>query len=350
MKHRLLALMCLGAIILTACKGEPSESLQDKENGGDLFPTESYANPFTENEDSNIIGSLHHGFASNEIDENNQIIPIYYNGLELCIEYKVTASGTAKNVGFIIFVDGEPQLYKTSLDGEYSYMSAINLKEDNVSENFSFIFTPSIGKQGEILSLYVMSIYNPNFKPDMISSSNYGMYHSELSAYQNIVFNTDVESPSRNLDQINDLLISSEYLADDIMQKIQSTSMFSLTDEQLNNHVHTTTFYNDENILNSNLSYDRESINVEYMIYGVPTANYKTTFFLNHEPISDSYETVLQKGKLAVISFDIDPSILSGMDTFYAISVPTNELDFKDELVNLKKSQSILLYKYSESN
>ena len=71
--------------------------------------------------------------------------------------------------------DGQPQPYKVNdTAAEYEYCHSFSAGED---QSFSFLFEPVTGSAGDTLALTVVSITNPDFQPDMESTSSYGWYH-----------------------------------------------------------------------------------------------------------------------------------------------------------------------------
>src|SRR5690606_24823954 len=127
-------------------------------------------NPFEVNDEATgILDAMSHGFANPELDESGEArLPLYYDGGELEINYFVNASGRAKNVGFLVFIDGKPQPYKiNTTEARYEYMHIFELEEDDKDTPFTFIFTPVTGKQGDTLDIIITSVYNPAFMPDI---------------------------------------------------------------------------------------------------------------------------------------------------------------------------------------
>ena len=183
----LLALMLLG--ILAGCSGNESPS--------ESSTTESISsqNPFQQNEENPInMGAISHGSRNINLDENERLLPLVYQGEEVYFEYYVNAIGNAKNVGFLMFIDGIPQPYRIdSIDAPNEYMHIFNLESDNIDLPFTFIFSPVIGNQGDDLSVSIISIYNPSFRPDMDKTTSYGGYHEILPAAYTLHFETDAE-------------------------------------------------------------------------------------------------------------------------------------------------------------
>lgn len=133
-------------------------------------PIESPAgNPFQSADNAmGILGSISHGPFEQDFDEIKNRNPFIFDGDEVALKYFINASGMAKNVGFLVFVNGVSQPYKIDdTNAPYEYVHIFNLKEDNADLPFMFIFSPVTGKKGDILDMNVVSIYNPAFMPDM---------------------------------------------------------------------------------------------------------------------------------------------------------------------------------------
>ena len=129
----LVLLMTLG---LQACSIEKDTKEYTTEIEG-LFLTD----PFEEDNytDTEILGWLRHGVKDPILDSNG-IRAIYeYQGDKFELKYQVVASGAAKNVGFLLFLDGLPQPYWVNGEGELDYMHLFRLEEDDQEFSFSFV-------------------------------------------------------------------------------------------------------------------------------------------------------------------------------------------------------------------
>lgn len=128
-----------------------------------------------------VMGSLAHQFTNLKYDNNGEMIPLRYDGGELKIDYSVSASGEAKNVGFLLFVDGFPQPYRLNApEAPYQYMHIIDPEKDDQETPLAFLFTPVTGKQGDTPPVSIASVYSPAFIPDLAATSSYGGYHAIL--------------------------------------------------------------------------------------------------------------------------------------------------------------------------
>ncbi|MBU5266707.1 beta-glucanase/beta-glucan synthetase [Virgibacillus proomii] len=330
-------------------------SSKDMDNAESKDIVHQNQNPFELDEkDSVDLGNIGHGLVNPKLDENGKILPLSYDGGELKIDYNVEAAGKAKNVGFLIFVDGIPQPYKfNSSEAPYEYMHNFDLKEDNVNKTFSFIFTPVTGKRGDTLTVSITSVYNPAFIPDMKESSSYGNYHSTLESVFSLDFNKDADtldaSSIPQYEYISNVRQSAEPITKELMKTQEGFS--TIDSEALEERVFSDLYIDDVNMAKRDNFQVKDSgtIHVTFKLFGHPGVKYRNTFYLNHKAITskdgNSFETVLAKGEAAVIDLDIDLEKSEDFNTFYVVSVPVNAADFPDDVVVSEKTMSKLLYK-----
>lgn len=356
------------AIALTACGATPADEVPDMDSSesGALKSTAEDSSPedlFAFGEGTTILGSLQHnpaGYnASDLLSLADNPIVIDYTGAECSLEYQVTASGSAKDVGFLLLLDNEPIPYKTgNTDADYEYCHTFHLSEDNEPYVFTIYFTPVGGVAGETKPLKLASVYNPEYHPDMVETSNYGSYHditAGLDLYR-VVYQADapdannlpigpiscIENPVEQ-----DSVITSELLAVDWIYggPIDEDTLDTTVRQQL-------IIDGSESPL-ANGNYDcanQDSVHITQYLYGVPGMTYKTTFYLNHQPICDenghsTFTVTLQKGTVHTIEFDLPVSAFGDGVTFYALSLPCNSSDFPDLAVDTAlRTPSVYLY------
>ncbi len=343
-------LLLLALILLaTGCSNEnPNKGEGDTiTNGND--------NPFEVNDDDTVVmGYVSHGFDNPEVDENGEMLPIHYKGEELKIDYSVSASGKAKNIGFLLFVDGIPQPYKfNNTEAPYEYMHIFDLEKDDKDTPFTFLFTPVTGKKGENLNVNITSIYNPAFMPDMEKTSSYGGYHTTLQALSSLFFDEDVSGTTSipKYDYLRNIRQSTEQVTKELMEKHEKHSAMKIDLETLEKLVINELNLDGDGVMNvDNFQVnDSGTLNVTFKLFGHPGLKYLNTFYLNHQALSTkdgktSFEMELAKGEVAVMDIEIDLERLEDFNTFYVVSVPKNIEDFPEESL-LQKSESILLYK-----
>ncbi len=298
--------------------------------------------PFKEAESQmKVLGSLGHGL-NDKLDENEFI---EYSGTDVEVDYYVELEGNVNNIGFLLFLKGEPQPYKIKgAETEYEYMHSLTVDEER--KQFTFQFTPIVGKKGEVLELQVISIYNPVFMPDMTTTSAYGNYHHALpTIIDRVKMVENAPDQGVSLEGYNgDIVISPSQQAVNITEEFLDVKFHKIEMEELNTYVFSRILYNGEaTYSNINLS-QLDKFEVSYCLFGVPNAEFVTTFYINHKPIY-STEVTLQKGKYEQIDLELDTTQLDGLNSFYVMSVPKTERKYDEEIVGMDKTDTILLYK-----
>lgn len=284
-----------------------------------------------------VIGTLGHGIAEYLTDETAGKSYITYEGGELEIKYGALATGMAEQgVGFMIFIDGKAQVYRTEDESGYQYMHTCYF-QDNVDNRFSFYLTPSTGQTGDELEIYIASVYYPEYKPDMITSKGYGIYHHMTgSSYTLKYYATPVQMQD---DVWNTGIVTAVGTRERLISEGERTSrMPSLyIDSQ------------DVSAGNYYVTGEKTKLQVRLEVMDPPGAEYGCTFFIDHEAVSKSWDEALhiciQSGKAAVIEAELDISALEGGDTFYAVLVPCDKAQIDELDLGVEKTNSVLLVK-----
>ena len=305
------------------------------------------------NEESTIIGQLSHGVVDPILDETGLQAVCEYTGGQLKLDYSVTATGSAKNVGFLLFLDGIPQPYQVNGTGDINYMNMFQLQQDNVEYKFSFVFSPVTGTLGETLPLKIYSVYCPQYQPDMVSSYSYGIYHSILESSVNICFRADATPKEVMTDlkiktALSSVRISNKNITDDFITANfgNDLSVENLLEDSIYDFVN----YNGEKAYESLDVTNQESVRVSYQMMGMPGAIYRISLFANHEPLTEGSSIVweVETSENAIVTFeaDVDASVLEDFTTFYVFACPIDDGYASDSTVLLgKKTNSILLYR-----
>lgn len=345
-------LILLLAVAMTACTPQRVDSSGPLSNG----PISSQTNPFEDASEvpDGTLGSIGHGPARTNQDENGNKLPFVYQGGVMRIPYEVSASGKAKNVGFLVFVDGIAQPYQTDADPTYRTMHVMNLEENDKKYPFSILFEPVTGKKGDTLSLMIVSVYAPDFIPDMVNTSSYGMYHDTLAAEYELTFEADAQNPSSSdlphYLQLQNVKQSTQPVTQEYLDSLSIYSgMQDVTLEMLNKQVFAQQFFDGEGGLLSNLHVNQDgTLHITFQIVGYPGARYRSTFYINHEALADgettSFETVLTKGNVSVIEADLALSQLEDLNTLYVVSTLCNVQELWEDGIFLNKTDSVLLY------
>ena len=128
MRKRLIAvpLLCGALLSLAACGNYAIP---------DSAPPPSQAvaaNPFdAAEEEAGFLGMLTHAAASPDFSESGERLPFPYDGGEFRLEYQFSLTGKMDTVGFLLFLDGQPQPYKVNEPtAEYEYCHSFPAGED----------------------------------------------------------------------------------------------------------------------------------------------------------------------------------------------------------------------------
>ena len=217
MRQRLIAvpLMCGALLSLTACR---NYAIPDS-----TPPSQSAAaNPFED--EAGFLAALTHGSASPDFSESGEHPPFSYDGGEFQLAYQYSVTGKLDAVGFLLFLDGKPQPYKVNdTTAEYEYCHSFAAGEEGEDQNFSFLFQPVTGSAGDTLALTVVSITNPDFQPDMESTSSYGWYHKCLEYRTQLQFNKsaspDIPFQAKATDAFSNVTIQEEKITSAYIEK-----------------------------------------------------------------------------------------------------------------------------------
>ena len=304
--------------------------------------------PFAGADRDGDLGFLSHGEVNPARADDQSVLPYEYNGGEFVLPYQFSSEGKLDSIGFLLFLDGKPQAYKVNDTGaEYEYLHCFQTSEKH-EEEFSFVFTPDTGKKGDTLSMTVMSVTRPDFRPDMKETSSYGWYHQSFERVLKLHFNEDSPGGDGNYGEskavfrnvsISEEKITSSFIGNELVK----AGWNGVTMDTLDNGVYWTISYDGELVYdNINLT-GKDTLTVRCTLCGTAGARYGISFFLNHKPLSFdeavSYDVTLSKGNVWIIEAVIDTAKLEGFNTFYAAAVAADN-DFVTS-----KTGSILLYK-----
>lgn len=342
MGKRLLSLVVICGFLCTgtACN---NYSIQDENIQNESIPED----PFAQSEEDIALGALGHGEANPARAEDGSVLPYEYQGGEFTLNYQFSSEGKLDNIGFLLFLDGKPQAYKLhDTDAESEYLHVFRTSEKH-EEDFSFVFTPDTGKKGDTLNLTVISITNPDFRPDMKETSSYGWYQKHLERVLKLHFNEDAPDDGGMQEKrdavFRDVSVREEKVtASYIEHELVKNGWDGVTLDTLDDSVYSTISFDDELVYdNINLT-GRDTLTVRYTICGTAGARYGVSFFLDHKPVPFdgviSWDVTLSKGNVWTLEAVLDARKFQGFHTFYVTAVAA-EGDCTSH-----KTESILLY------
>lgn len=319
MKKNLMCILCyvlLCSSMITGCSSngssdEDAEVASKLENPFDMEQMES------EVEGKEIVGNYGFGIAS---DRQELIFDGEY--VDIPVEWQNFAN--AIDVGIMLFVDGEPQ--EIFLKGEESesktYLKKIRLPEGKlVTKTISF--RPSIGQKGDKLKVHVTSMLNPSYLP-IGEKETFDVQHSLLDVNpMDLEYKVDAECRD-----LNTAVVEREFMTDEDRLSLK------IDDDQTNQvllHSKGEGRYENGSFKMRN---DDKYLNLQLSAYGDELFEFKTTVFVNHEPIKtkftghdvDNYIFSIQKDYLSTADISVDKKYMDAdKNIIYAISVPVGE-------------------------
>ncbi len=342
MRKRLIAvpLLCGALLSLAACGNYAIP---------DSTPPPSQtvaANPFdAAEEDAGFLGMLTHAAASPDFSESGERLPFPYDGGEFRLEYQFSLTGKMDTVGFLLFLDGQPQPYKVNdTTAEYEYCHSFSAGED---QSCSFLFEPVTGSIGDTLTLTVVSITNPDFQPDMESTSSYGWYHKTLDSRVELQFNADAPAAHSDLPSVREIFVQSDVWEEKVTAQYVESELpkhgwGGVSMDTLDSGIYYT-FSCDGGITYDNLCVSAP-VTLQFTMCGTAGTSYSIAFFLDHHPVklgeSTCCSVALSKGGVMELEAVIDPDKLGQFNTFYCVAVPQDGAS-----APFFKTNSILLYK-----
>ena len=342
MRKRLIAvpLLCGALLSLTACG---NYAIPDSTP---LPSQTAEANPFDEAEEAaGFLAMLTHGVASADFSESGERLPFPYDGGEFRLEYRFSLTGKMDTIGFLLFLDGQPQPYKVDVStAEYEYCHSFPAAEEQI---ISFLFEPVTGCAGDTLTLTVVSVTNPDFQPDMESTSSYGWYHKTLDSHVELKFNADAPGVHSDFPPVREIFSQSEVREEKVTARYVETELpkhgwGGVSMDTLDSGSYYTLSY-DGNLVYDNLRVSAP-VTLRYTMCGTAGASYSIAFFLDHQPVkigeSSSCPITWSKGGVVELEAVIDPDRLGQFNTLYCVAVPQDGASGP-----FFKTNSILLYK-----
>ncbi len=288
----------------------------------------------------NPLGGAGHGLlVEEEKDEVGRSCYLYEGG-EVCVSYWVEGSGVfvEHGVGFLLFVDGMPQAYRTSEDGEYSYMHCFK-KEDysslglgDMRLDVNFMFEPISGKKGDYIECHIVRLYYPDYSMEALGDRGVRPYTLVLgSASRSFVLKYMADPPENEPLPVQDRLYDLEInMVDTTHEEINGWS----NDDMLKN-IRTKCYVNGLDPSSNTILWDvakDDVITVQFEVYGSPLVHYGLVWFMDNRPVSVEKEDIItfgvEGGKKTVVTAKLDISDFDGESHLYCVLVPRNRREF----------------------
>ena len=234
-----------------------------------------------------------HGFVTDQL---------VYDGGEMTVSFHCSGEIGA-TVGYLLILDGHPQSYKLSADGEYRFMHTITIRKGMTS--LDFIFDPVTGSKGDQLELCVVNVSDPEHRisVDGISPGKH------LSASIPVIAKIDYQAETARTFTTTGLpyitKISSEYT------DLTSADISGWTEEDLRRRSDYSITVNDTDKLSTFWGIaPSEPACIHLELWGNPAAEFSVLFYMDGEPLQpkDNSPILIQneQGKKLVLDVEID--------------------------------------------
>jgi len=293
------------------------------------------------NSESVVLGTLSHGASDvDHIKYKEDGYRVYYSGSQVDINYRIAVTGDVNNVGFLLFVDGIAQPYKTNITPSYEYMHEFNFNSGNDELFFTFSFVPVTGTVDKESTITVLSINSPNLYTVNENFQFVGLHHAvsvvNLPLYLNEqLTNEPFDFGVNILSKLKGIEITQGEIELDALSRIDEKGVTA----QLLYDGSTT----------SEIQIDEDNLKMSFEIYDLDETRYYTTIFLNHEPIIydgfHTFETKTINERKDILFLDFDVSKLSEKNVLYAISIPIDNNPGDEYVKPVIKSDTVLIRK-----
>lgn len=289
----------------------------------------------TNNETSNSIDSTTNGPTITEIPRGTLLIEPFdylswpfdscgpyldYEGGEITLPFTVKTTGSIgdNGVGLLVFIDGQPQPYKTKDEPEYTYLHTFYPDKNN--SVFDLIFTPITGQTGDFLEIYISSLLYPSYST---ADGNCGWVYTQGSTATSFRINYLHTPPAEEFPEKQPWLTEVSVNTSDTPKK----DVIGWADFQLREQIETRFLLNGAKKNVYQVSVDTP-INLQFAIWGSPYVHYGLVFFIDNVPVAQGdtchFYIDVQERKTTTIDATLYLPQFDGESVIYAVLVPRN--------------------------
>lgn len=250
-----------------------------------------------------------------------------YSGGELRVSYYLNLEGDhidRDGVGILLFLDGQPQPYRTEFDATYQYMHVV-YPENGVGTHVNLYFVPIVGQTGQQLELWATNMVFPYVGArwdNVAGGKTLTAFGSRLVIdYAATPLQTEVlEIADRliswnvTLKEVRKSEVNPRWTAEDLMNKVDYVLYTEGASSKSKYYIHSFT--------------GDQPLKLRFEMWGNPLLQWGLVIFVDHVPISVSPEDVLQfqteAGMKTVVELEVDLSDFGNESIIYAMFIPRN--------------------------
>lgn len=246
-----------------------------------------------------------------------------YEGGEITYPFELGTTGVMgdNGIGILLFVDGQPQAYRTDENPEYAYLHTFYPKA-NFPYKTNFYFTPLTGQAGDTLEIFTTTILDPDHTA---AEGTVGMVQTFSSAAGAFRIYYQQTPPETAFPEANPWLSEIAITYEDTMNR----DWIGWSDTDKTDTVETHFYVNGEELKNVHYSVSsEETLSLRFEIWGAPLFHYGLVFYVDNEPVcgadGEPIFVDVQEGKKTVVTAELSLPEFDGESVYYAILVPRN--------------------------
>lgn len=247
-----------------------------------------------------------------------------YTGGEMTLPLRVGADGrlAVNGIGILIFIDGQPQPYKTDDEPEYSYMHTFY--PDSFSYERNSYFVPVTGKEGDVLEFYVMAIIYPSYS---LEDGDAGMVFTSGTTIGGSRLKYEATPPEETLPE-------KQMWLSDVSVTLENATVADFggwSEEDMRTAIDYKFLVDDVSDRGRRRVYDvtaDEPLKVHYELFGTHYVSFGLVFFVDNVPVFceelDPILPQIENGQKYILEANLNLEDYDGESVIYAVLVPRN--------------------------
>jgi len=248
-----------------------------------------------------------------------------YPGGEMVLPILIQATGMVAKygVGVLLFIDGQPQPYKTDDEPEYTYIH-IFYPEDGKECIYNSRFVPVTGEQGDDLEIYVAAIIYPTYS---LSNGNAVMVYTSGTTAGGTRLKYEATPPE-------DIYPEKQMWLSDMTVSFEDTTIADFTgwsEDDMREKIDFEFCVNEINGRSARCIYNVSENNplaLRFELWGNHYVDFGLTFFVDNIPVFNAnFDPLIletQEGKKAIVETMLNLEQFDKESVIYAILAPRN--------------------------